>query len=335
MQARRLILGGVLAMRRCRQSRRHLSTEVFDRELKKRQRAICLANDRDGGYYDYLRDESARQIADRLDDISRTFPLSLELGSYRGALFDLIQSGQSPLGKGGLGGIQHLVQCDPSFRPPSQTERDSTSPVTTSILQVDEEFLPFKNDTFDLVLSSLHLHWVNDLPATLRQIHSVLKPDGAFIASFLGGETLQELRHCFYLSELERRGGISPHCSPLLRSSDVAALIQAADFSMPTVDVETMTIGYPDAFSLMEHVWKMGEGAAAVNRSLHVGKETILAMAALYQQLYGLEDGSVRATFEVTFAIGWKPHESQPKACRRGSAATSMKDIGKLPRGSS
>ena len=33
----------------------------------------------------------------------------------------------------------------------------------------------------------------------------------------------------------------------------------------------------------------------------------MLAVAALYQQLYGLEDGSVSATFQIIYVIGWCP----------------------------
>ncbi|CAN0027143.1 unnamed protein product, partial [Choristocarpus tenellus] len=36
--------------------------------------------------------------------------------------------------------------------------------------------------------------------------------------------------------------------------------------------------------------------------------------------MYGEEDGTVQATFQVVYMIGWAPHESQPRAKRRGSA---------------
>lgn len=66
--------------------------------------------------------------------------------------------------------------------------------VETMRLAVDEEFLPFPPQHFDLVMSSLSLHWVNDLPSTFKQIRESLKPDGAFIGAVLGGASLQELR---------------------------------------------------------------------------------------------------------------------------------------------
>jgi NADH dehydrogenase [ubiquinone] 1 alpha subcomplex assembly factor 5 len=111
----------------------------------------------------------------------------------------------------------------------------------------------------------------------------VLKPDGAFICSAFGGSTLEEFRHSFYLAELERKGGVAPHVSPLLRPSDAAALLQQAHFALPTVDVDTITVSYANAAVLMEHLVAMGEGSAAYNRQYNVGKESFVAMAAIYQ----------------------------------------------------
>ena len=54
----------------------------------------------------------------------------------------------------------------------------------------NEETLPYDANTFDLVLSSLSMHWINDLPGVLAQINNVLKPDCAFIGAMFGGNTL-------------------------------------------------------------------------------------------------------------------------------------------------
>ena len=58
----------------------------------------------------------------------------------------------------------------------------------------DEEALPFAPQSFDLVLSAMTLHWVNDLPGALIQISRCLRPDGLFLAAMLGGGTLWQLR---------------------------------------------------------------------------------------------------------------------------------------------
>jgi NADH dehydrogenase [ubiquinone] 1 alpha subcomplex assembly factor 5 len=82
-------------------------------------------------------------------------------------------------------------------------------------LVVDEEHLPFEENSLDAVVSSLSLNWVNDLPGTLIQIKNSLKPDGVFIGAMFGGDTLFELRTSLQLAEVEREGGISPRISPM------------------------------------------------------------------------------------------------------------------------
>eukprot|EP01036_Dinobryon_divergens_P032695 gene32696-42340_t len=275
---------------------RRFSNQVFDSNLKirQRQRSFDLA---DGDYYDYLRKECADRLVDKLEDIhsSRQFPVALELGSYRGHVLDSLEAFNSV-------GIQHLVQLE------AVRDREKT----IQPLKVQGKDFFYDLNSFDLVLSSINLHWVNNLPFILTQIRTALKPDGVFVASLLGGSTLQELRYCFYLAEQERRGGLSSHASPLALPSDIAALVQDAGFALPTVDVDKI-----------KHLWKMGEGSASLNRQYAVGRDTFLAMAALYQ------DGSVVATFEVISVIGWSPDASQPKACKRGSASHSLKELSK------
>jgi NADH dehydrogenase [ubiquinone] 1 alpha subcomplex assembly factor 5 len=53
-------------------------------------------------------------------------------------------------------------------------------------------------------------------------------------------------------------------------------------------------------------------------------------MSAIYREMYGNEDGSIPATFEVIHMVGWKPDPSQPKPAARGSATHSLKDLGDI-----
>lgn len=79
----------------------------------------------------------------------------------------------------------------------------------------------------------------------------------------------------------------------------------------------------------------MAESNAALNRSLHLHRDTQFAAAAIYQQLYGKQDpesgrSSVTATFQIINMLGWKPHPKQPKPLERGSADVSLKDLYKI-----
>lgn len=74
----------------------------------------------------------------------------------------------------------------------------------------------------------------------------------------------------------------------------------------------------------------MGESNCSWNRKPLLHRETMLAAAAIYQEMYGNSDGSVPATFQIYYMIGWKYHESQAKPAQRGSATVSFGDLSKI-----
>uniref|UniRef100_A0A7C9E6X0 Uncharacterized protein n=1 Tax=Opuntia streptacantha TaxID=393608 RepID=A0A7C9E6X0_OPUST len=54
------------------------------------------------------------------------------------------------------------------------------------------------------------------------------------------------------------------------------------------------------ALQLIEHLRSMGETNALVQRNNLLKRETALATAAVYQSMFGAEDGTVPATFQVS-----------------------------------
>lgn len=78
-------------------------------------------------------------------------------------------------------------------------------------INCEEELWPFKNNTFDLVVSNLNLHMNNDPELVLYKILDSLIEDGAFCGNTYGNKTLEELRACFFLVENERSGGMGSH----------------------------------------------------------------------------------------------------------------------------
>lgn len=204
---------------------------------------------------------------------------------------------------------------------------NSDIPITREIL-TDEETLPYPSNTFDAVMSSLSLHWINDLPSILAQINNVLKPDSPFLGVMLGGDSLFELRTSLQLAELDRRGGISSHTSPLADVRDVGGLLQSAGFKLLTVDVDDIVVDYPSSFALMQDLQAMGESNAVLSREMGaIRRDVLVAAEAIYKELHGNEDGTVPATFRLIYMIGWKEGPNQPKPLERGSGMVSIKEM--------
>ncbi|XP_017877240.1 arginine-hydroxylase NDUFAF5, mitochondrial [Ceratina calcarata] len=294
---------------------------IFDRNAKmlQRERAAQAA---DVKLYDYIKDEVGYRLADRVFDIKRDFKKVLDLGCGRGHVSKHILPET----------VGELILTDVSSAFVQQAETTEGLKVSRTVM--DEEDFSFEPNSLDLVISSLSLHWVNDLPRCFRSINESLKNDGVFLAAMFGGETLYELRSSLQLAEIERDGGISAHISPFAEIRDVGGLLTRANFTMLTIDTDEIVIGYPSIFELMWDLKGMAENNAIRNRKLRLNKDTVLAAAAIYKELYGkvTENGSsyVPATFQVMYLLGWKPDTSQPKPLERGTGQVSLKDLHKL-----
>eukprot|EP00462_Mataza_sp_D1_P010374 CAMPEP_0175149766 /NCGR_PEP_ID=MMETSP0087-20121206/17450_1 /TAXON_ID=136419 /ORGANISM="Unknown Unknown, Strain D1" /LENGTH=305 /DNA_ID=CAMNT_0016435543 /DNA_START=75 /DNA_END=992 /DNA_ORIENTATION=+ len=297
---------------------------VFNRDVKRVQRDKLVAQV-DLQKYDYLKLEIARRMADRVLDIKRQFPVVVDVGCGNRYLSKFL---------GNKGSIETLIQLDLSpkmLMHNAFTPRDPDDPgeVVPSYRKeycvvADEEYLPIKPGSVDMVISSMSMHWVNDLPGLLRQIRLALKPDGVFIGAMLGGETLQELRSAFALADLERLGGVTPHVSPFARLRDMGDLLTSAGFTLPAADSDVVTVPYPDMFTLMEHLKGMGENMATVDGCRPVSRDAFLAASAAFESMYTEEDGAIPVTFEVLYMVGWAPDASQAQPKARGSAKHSL-----------
>ena len=86
---------------------------VFDRALKVRQRDRA-ARSLDAASFDYIRDEVARRLVDRIEDIQREFPTMLDVGCHGGHVYAAVVDQEGLGGSGGIGGVTSVVQGDAS-----------------------------------------------------------------------------------------------------------------------------------------------------------------------------------------------------------------------------
>jgi SAM-dependent methyltransferase len=178
----------------------------------------------------------------------------------------------------------------------------------------------------DLIVSLMSLHWANDLPGALAQIRRVLKPDGLFIGTLLGAGTLKELRQALTEAELEVRGGAQARVSPFADGFDGAALLQRAGFALPVSDVDRVTVRYPDLYALIRDLRAMGETNALAGGIRPLTRGILARTAELYAERFSEPDGRLQATFEIVHLAGWAPHERQQKPLPRGSAKVRLAD---------
>jgi len=274
---------------------------VFDRALLRERMRRALAR----GPETFLIDRVAADLAERLGAVLRQFGVAVDLGTPTDAVRDALADNAA---------IGMLVAASALAR-------------RAPAIVADEEALPLRDASLDLVVSALALQFVNDLPGALVQIRRALKPDGLFLAALLGGDTLGELRQSFAAAESEVEGGVSPRVAPFADVREMGALLQRAGFALPVTDVERLTVRYSSPFIMMSELRRMGAtNALAERRRTPLRRATLARMAEVYAQRFADPDGKIRATFEVIWLSGWAPHESQQKPLRPGSAQVRLAD---------
>jgi len=282
---------------------------LFDRTLHRRRLDRAAAGYPNAGF---LKARAAADAVERLEAIMRSFPLAVDLGARDGAF------------------ASALAKSDVADRIGLLIETDLSAPMLAGRgglrVQADEERLPFAAQSLDLVVSTLALHWANDLPGVMIQIRQALKPDGLFIGAILGGESLKELRQSLVAAEAELSDGAGLRVAPLADAYDTAGLLQRAGFTLPVADVDRVVVRYSHPLKLLADLRAMGETLALAERPRPLSRAVLARAFEIYQSRFADPDGKVRATFDILTMTGWAPHDSQQKPLERGSAKMRLED---------
>ena len=286
----------------------HLAMDIiFDRAAiaANRHRALKAGDAKAA----FLLDIAAREMAERLSVVERTFETAVELHGTTGA------AARAALA---TGKIETLTRVEAETGYGSADE---------AIVEAPVEDVPLEPQSANLILAPLSLHLTNDTPGVFIQIRRALKPDGLFLAAIPGAGTLQELRDVLLATEIELTGGASPRIIPFADVRDVGGLLQRAQFSLPVIDAETYTVRYDSIFPLMKDLRAMGMANPLAARSRKpLSRAFFLRAAEIYAERYSDPDGRIRATFAIIYVSGWAPHESQQKPLQPGSAKARLAD---------
>jgi SAM-dependent methyltransferase len=275
---------------------------LFDKKLLRHRRARAASQ---AEMPDFLLERAVEDMAQRLEGVKRDFSRILVVGAQNGLLPRAIAKTQA--------NAKLVISMEASAPLLERCPRPR--------VQGDEEALPFRDGSFDLIASALSLQFANDLPGALIQIRRALKPDGLFLCSVMGGATLQELRAAFGEAEIELDGGLSPRVSPMADLRDFGGLLQRAGFALPVTDSDTVNVTYSSPLALMHELRAMGAGnVLQTRRKKPLRRATLTRAMEIYQEQFPASSGRIMASFEIIHLSGWSPHESQQQPLKPGSA---------------
>lgn len=172
---------------------------------------------------------------------------------------------------------------------------------TPRVVNASADALPFKDESFDGVFSSLMLQWADNTLATLREIARVCKPGGrAILTSFTHG-TLGELAETFATLDT------APHINSFLEPMQLSAQAAHAGLALLHAEEETFTEYYSDAASLMRNMKAIGASSKREDRPKGLmTPKRLKTLEARYKEHFGKAEG-LPATWNAMTLLLEKP----------------------------
>jgi len=170
-------------------------------------------------------------------------------------------------------------------------------------MTADALALPFDNAGFDLVCSNLTMQWVAEPKQMLAEMRRVLAPGGLMLLSTFGRRTLSELRQSLASIKHDHAGLVLPF-------PDVTTLgnsLMELPVELPVTDTDLFTLTYPDTMALIRELNALGASASAISNrpgGLY-GRSLLRQLDTVYTTAHQMEDGRIRASFEVLYAQAW------------------------------
>lgn len=200
-----------------------------------------------------------------------------------------------------------LVGVDLAFQMAQVAENRLAQSNRGAMICSDAESLPFKEGSFDLVVSTSTYQWIAPLSGAFAEACRVLRPGCRFRFALFGEKTLFELKESYKKALIETGGTLADRTHRFAGADEVLAALSSAGFRGCRVHAEMETEMHSDVTALLRSLKGIGAGSAARSSESGLsGRSTMLRMMEIYRKNYGTERG-VRATYEVLYGFGEKP----------------------------
>ena len=191
------------------------------------------------------------------------------------------------------------------------------------LLNSDMHALPLASRSTDLIFSNLALQWSYDLSAVFNEFRRIMKPGAMLLFSCYGPDTLHELKQAW--RDMDER----QHVNDFPDMHDIGDELMAVGFREPVMDMERLTLEYPDVMALMRELKGSGARNVAAQRFRGLtGKSRMQGMQQAYEQFR--QNGRYPASYEVIYGAAFAPAEGQPVRTPEGDVATFSIDALKI-----
>ncbi|WP_196221448.1 malonyl-ACP O-methyltransferase BioC [Sansalvadorimonas verongulae] len=160
----------------------------------------------------------------------------------------------------------------------------------------DIEELPFEEETFDLVFSSLAIQWCDCLSEVMAQVHRVLKPGGWFVYSTLTEGSLHELSSAW--QSVDDKPHVNTYES-LARQKQRAA---DSDLKVVSLRQQTETLYYPTVTHLLREMKALGANTVVEKQQKGLAGRSVLRKLSEGYKPFATEKG-LPASYQVVYGV--------------------------------
>ncbi|HRE30368.1 MAG TPA: malonyl-ACP O-methyltransferase BioC [Candidatus Berkiella sp.] len=246
----------------------------------------------------FVQQEIGHRLIERLDYIKQKPQLILDVGSGTGHLTRALQQKFPESTVFGLDiahGMAHFAKNKQSW------QFWKSNP---HYLCADAESLPFPNSSIDLIFSNFTLQWCTNLSQAFAEFKRILKPEGMIFFSTLGPQTLYELKSSFAAADNKT------HVNEFIDMHDIGDYLLNLRFNDPVIDMEMITIEYPDVNTLLTDLKGTGAHNMNVDRPEGcVSKKLFQRMTQAYNH-FKQSNGCIPASYEIIYGHAWQQQSS-------------------------
>lgn len=259
-----------------------------------RNRAIQRIQKRhQDGVFSPLEEHIARELADRILDTKKPF-----------SHIAIVSATATP-----------LTQMVKNLCPDAQV---GTHILSTSEGHITEPTL--EEGCYDLILSTMYLHMIDDVPAHILKLGKALIPDGLFMANMIGEDTFYEWKEA--AKKVNDKAGLT---GPFADIKDMGSILQTFKFALPVVDKDTFVMTYPTFSDMYQDMRAHGVVNLHPQRGQSLGHvKRLQSLQYTYQELFQTQDGKLPLSVQVLTLSGWFPHVSQQQPLAPGSATIQL-----------
>lgn len=232
-----------------------------------------------------LQHEIAQRLLEHLDAVPLRPQVIVDLGAATGYTTQLLAQRFPAATLFALDVAERMLNKIPETMLPCPQQRICT----------DYENLPFAPQSVDLVFSNLTFAWAIDLEKILQQIRYLLKPGGLLLFSTFGPDTLKEVKASWATVDNKQ------HVHLFFDMHDIGDMLLQMKFTDPVMEMEHVTVSYPNAKILFEDLKAAGfRNIAAERFGALTGKQRFHDFLAAYQE-YTDSENLLPATYEIIY----------------------------------